>query len=40
MLRFADADEARETGERARLRADRFTWPAVAERVLDALGLG
>jgi glycogen synthase len=39
MLRFADGETARQAGENARLRADGFTWAAVAARMLAALEL-
>jgi len=37
MLHFADGDTARAAGERARVSAERFTWPQVAQRLLSAL---
>jgi glycosyltransferase involved in cell wall biosynthesis len=39
MLRLADGDTAREAGARALARAERFTWPEVARRILAALEL-
>jgi glycosyltransferase involved in cell wall biosynthesis len=39
MRRLADPETARAMGAAARARAERFTWPAVAERLLRALGL-
>ena len=39
MDRLADPDTARELGERAFARSALFTWQAVAERVLRALGV-
>jgi glycosyltransferase involved in cell wall biosynthesis len=39
MLELADPATARRMGEAARARADRFTWDAVAGRMLRALAL-
>jgi glycosyltransferase involved in cell wall biosynthesis len=39
MLALADPDTASQLGALARERSTRFTWLAVAERILDALGL-
>jgi len=38
LLRMADPDTAASMGEAARKRARLFTWPAVGERILRALG--
>lgn len=38
MLEMADPETARELGARAHARSPSLTWPAVAERVLTALG--
>jgi glycosyltransferase involved in cell wall biosynthesis len=38
MLELCDPETARALGERARARSDLYTWRAVAERVLGALG--
>jgi glycosyltransferase involved in cell wall biosynthesis len=40
MLRLADGDTAREAGARALARAEHFTWPEVARRIVAALKLG
>ena len=37
MLELADGEAARKAGERALARADWFTWPNVAARILAAL---
>jgi hypothetical protein len=37
MFRLADGDAARDAGVRALARAEHFTWPAVARRILAAL---
>ncbi len=37
MLGFSSGETARKAGERALARADRFTWPEVAGRILAAL---
>ena len=37
MFSLSDAEAAREAGARALARSDRFTWPAVASRILAAL---
>ena len=39
MLRYSDGDVARSAGEQALARADWFTWPKVADRILAALEL-
>ena len=39
MLAFSNPVAAREAGARALGRADRFTWPEVARRILTALEL-
>jgi glycosyltransferase involved in cell wall biosynthesis len=37
MLRLADGDTARDAGARALARAEQFTWPGVARRILAVL---
>ena len=39
MLRYSHGAVAREAGQRALARADKFSWEAVARRVLEALGI-
>lgn len=39
MRRYSDPSHAASAGERARVHAQQYTWPRVAKRILNALGL-